>query len=218
MPPALRITGRSSSHFTRVVTIFAHELGLPFELEVVHDLKSQEAALVGGHPALKLPTLHIGDTPLYGTENICRRLLELAGRRSDPRIVLCEHVTDDLACCAQELVWNAMAAQVTLRMGIWIARLPTDNVYFQKARTGLGGALAWLEANLEQVCARLPAERELSMFEVTLFCLVEHLVFLPSVPMEPYPALRAFAHTFGERPSAQRTVFHFDPAPEAPVP
>lgn len=215
MPAALRLTGRSSSHFTRVAAIFAHELGLPFELEVVHDLKGQDVTRFGGHPALKIPTLHLGDTHLFGTENICRKLLELAGRRADPRIVLCEHVTDDLACCAQELVWNAMATQVTLRMGIWIARLPADNVYFEKARTSLNGALAWLEAHLEQVRARLPAERELSMFEVTLFCLVEHLIFLPSVPMEPYPGLRAFASAFGQRPSAQRTVFHFDPAPEA---
>lgn len=215
MPPALRITGRSSSHFTRVVAIFAHELGLPFELEVVHDLKSRDVAVFGGHPALKIPTLHLGDGRLFGTENICRKLLELAGRRGDPRVVLCEHVGDELVCCAQELVWNAMATQVTLRMGIWIARLPPDNVYFEKARTSLCGALAWLEQHVDQALARLPASRELSMFELTLFCLVDHLVFLPSVPMEPYPALRAYAAEFTRRPSAQQTVFRFDPAPEA---
>lgn len=217
-PLALRITGRSSSHFTRVVTMVARELHLDYQLEVVHDLKSRDVAVFGGHPALKIPTLHVGESHLFGTENICRKLLELAGRRGDPRIVLCEHVTDELVCCAQELVWNAMATQVNLRMGIWIARLPADNVYFEKARTSLNGALSWLEANFERARARLPTPRDLSMFEITLFCLVDHLLFLPSVPMEPYPALRGFVAEFGQRPAAQQTGFHFDPAPAVPPP
>lgn len=214
-PLPLRLTGRSSSHFTRVAAMFARELGLEYQLEVVHDLKSRDVEVFGGHPALKIPTLHFGGGHLFGTENICRKLVELAGRRGDPRIVLCEHVSDDLVGCAQELVWNAMATQVTLRMGLWIARLPADNMYFEKAKTSLCGALAWLEAHLEHVRARLPTPRDLSMFEVTLLCLVDHLIFLPSVPMEPYPALRAYASELGQRPAAQQTAFHFDPAPDA---
>lgn len=44
----LRITGRSGSHFTRFAAMFAHELRLPFELDVVPDLSSLDPAAYGG--------------------------------------------------------------------------------------------------------------------------------------------------------------------------
>lgn len=67
-----------------VIAMFAHELGVPFELDVVHDLLSLDPATYGAHPALKIPTLHVGETALFGTENICRKLAEIAGRDRDP--------------------------------------------------------------------------------------------------------------------------------------
>lgn len=209
--PPLRLTGRSSSHFTRVAAMFAHELGLQFELQVVHDLASMDAADYGGNPALKVPTLHVGDGILFGTENICRRLVELAGRAHDRRVVLPEHIRDDLARSAQELVWQTMATQVQLRVGLSVAHLPADNVFFAKATAGMTGALAWLEGHLDRVLGLLPAPRDLSLFEVTLFCLLEHVVFRPTVPLDPYPGLRGFAAAFSGRDSARRTVFRFDP-------
>jgi glutathione S-transferase len=209
----LRLTGRSSSHFTRVAAIFAHELGLPFDLEVVHDLTSVDAATFGGNPALKVPTLHVGGSALFGTENICRKLAELAGRADDPRVVLADHVTDDLLRSAQELVWHAMAAQVQLRVGIALAELPAENLFFAKARAGMTGALAFVEERLDRLLGLLPAPRDVSLFEVTLFCLVEHVAFRPTVPLEAFPRLRGFAAAFGERASARRTTFRFDPLP-----
>ena len=44
--------------------------------------------------------------------------------------------------------------------------------------------------------------------------LLDHIVFLPTVSLAPYPALRAFAQTFGARDSARRTGFRFDGAAE----
>ncbi|HVJ93684.1 MAG TPA: glutathione S-transferase N-terminal domain-containing protein [Labilithrix sp.] len=214
--PALRLTGRSSSHFTRVAAIFAHELGLPFELVVVHDLASVDAATFGGNPALKVPTLHVGTSSVFGTENICRTLVELAGRAGDPRIVLTESIADTVIRSAQELVWSAMSAQVQLRVGLSVAKLPADNVFFVKAAAGLNGALTWLEQHLDDVRSRLPASRDLSLFEVTLFCLLEHIAFLPTISLEPFVRLREFASTFGERASARKTPFRFDPVPSAP--
>lgn len=214
--PDLRLIGRSSSHFTRVAAIFAHELGLPFELSVVHDLTSVDTAAFGGNPALKVPTLHVGTSSVFGTENICRTLVELAGRAGDPRIVLTESIADTVVRSAQELVWSAMSAQVQLRVGLSVANLPADSVFFVKAAAGLTLALTWLEQRLDDVRSRLPASRALSLFEVTLFCLVEHVAFRPTVSIEPFVRLREFASTFGERASARRTPFRFDPAPSAP--
>jgi len=214
----LRLTGRSSSHFTRVAAIFAHELGVPFELQVVHDLASVDASRFGGNPMLKVPTLHVGTSSVFGTENICRALVEHAGRSGDPRIVLAEHITDAVVRSAQELVWSAMLAQVQLRMGITVANLPADNVFFVKAAAGLTGALTWLEERLDDVRGRLPAPRDLSLFEVTLFCLVEHVAFRPTVALDPFPELREFAARFGERAAAARTPFRFDPNPEGETP
>ncbi len=212
--PPLRLTGRSSSHFTRVATIFAQELQIPYEFEVVSDLTSLDAASFGGHPALKIPTLHVGDSVLFGTNNICQRLAEIAGRSQDPRVVLSHQTSSDLVRSAQELVWHAMSAQVQLAVGLQFAKLPADNIFFTKARAGMLGAIAWVEERLDQILEGLPAPRALSTFEVTLFCLAEHLVFRPTLSLDPFPQIRRFAATYALRESAQSTVFRFDPAPQ----
>jgi glutathione S-transferase len=211
--PALRLTGRSGSHFTRVARMVAHELAVPLELDVLHDLLSVDAADFGGHPGLKIPTLHVGDLSVFGTDNICRKLALLAGRADDPRVVLSQHVSSDLVRNAQELVWQAMAAQVELVLGVRVGRLPAESAFFAKARLGLLGSLSWLDARLDRVLAALPAPRDFSVFEVTLCCLIEHIDFRPSVPLDDFPTLREFTRGFAARDSARRTVFCRDPAP-----
>ena len=78
-----------------------------------------------------------------------------------------------------------------------------------KARAGLEGALRWLDAHISQCIAALPP-RGLSVFEVSLFCLVEHLAFRPTVPLGPYPELTGFCARFGSRESARQTAYRFD--------
>lgn len=207
----LKIVGRSSSHYTRVTSMFAHELGLAHELVPVHDMTGVAPTDYGGNPALKLPTLIAPGQCVFGAENVCRRLAELADR--EPRIVWPEEVRANLARNAQELVWHGMGAQVQLVFGTRIAKLPADNVYFTKARLGFEGALRWLDANVDAVLALLPAPRDVSLFEVTLFCLVEHLAFRPTLPMDAFPALLAFARAYGQRPSATATGYRIDPPP-----
>ncbi len=209
----IQLFGRRSSHFTRTAAIFAHELGVPFELLVLHDLKSLDRAQFGGHPAMKLPVLRVGDETLWGTENICRRFAELAGRATDSRLVWPETLRDVRTRNAQEITWHAMSAQVQLVLGIALNRLPADNGFFVKLAMGLAGSLAWLDEHLAPVLAALPPERQLSLLEVTIFCLTTHLEFRPTVPLEPYPNLRRFAEVFGQRPSAQQTTYLFDPRP-----
>jgi glutathione S-transferase len=212
----LRLTGRSSSHFTRVVRMFAHELGVPLELAVARDLTSLDAAAYGGHPALKVPTLHTAEGSVFGTDNICRTLAELAGRAHDPRVVLSEQVDSTLVRNGQELIWNSMAAQVQLRLSALGAALPAEALLLAKAKAGMTGALAWLDERCEQLLALLPDPRDVSVFEISLFCLIRHLEFCQTVQFNVFPRLRDFANTFGERDSARSTPFHFDSIAEPP--
>ena len=214
-PRPRKLIGRESSHFTRVTRIFADELGVPLALSPVYDLKSTESATFGGNPARKVPALVEGQGDdaeiLVGTENICRRLAELSTRNL--RIVWPEELKSTVSRNAQELVWHAMAAQVQIAFGTMVNELPAENLYFVKGRAGLEGSLAWLDEHLAPALKALPKGRDLSLFEITLFCLLEHLPFRGTVSTHPYLRLRAFAAEIGQRDSAKRTPYRFDVAP-----
>jgi glutathione S-transferase len=207
----IELIGRSSSHFTRVTQIFALELGVDYRLVPVFDITATDSSLFAGNPALKIPTLRRDGALLFGTENICRALAELAPTRK--RIVWPEQLTSNVSRKAHELLLHTMAAQVQFAIGTLVSKLPADHPYFTKIRAGFEGALGWLDANLDAALAALPADRELSFFEPALFCLIEHLPFRGTLPVEPYPQLARFAKQFGARPSAQRTAYRFDQAP-----
>lgn len=206
---AFRLYGRSSSHYTRLTRIFALEAGV--EVDHAHTpLTSLEAEAYGGHPALKLPVLHVGAEHVYGAENICRRLV-----RSSPRglnVVWPETLQGADFTNAQELVWGAMQAQVQLVLGLQVAGLPADSPYFIKTRAGLHGALDWLDGRIEEILAKLP-ERDISLLETSLYCLVEHLVFRNSVEPAGYCRLMNFCAVFGRRASAQATPYRVDSLP-----
>lgn len=208
---AVRIIGRSSSHFTRVALIFAHELGVPFELVPIYDLTVVDPAVYAGNPALKLPTLERAGSQVFGAENICRALVDLSDGKK--RVVWPEELRADVSRNAQEMVWHCMAAQVQLIFGTVVGKLPADNVYFAKGRTGFEGALRWLDNNLADALSALPSPRDVSLFEVTLFCLLEHLGFRGTLPIEPYPALARFAQEYASRPAAKLTAYRIDVPP-----
>lgn len=209
---SVELVGRSSSHYTRVARLFADELRVPVQLVVVRELTSLAPRDYGGNPALKMPTLRRDGASVFGAENVCRVLAELA----DPprRIVWPEQLRQDVSRNAQEMVWHAMSAQVQLVLGANASRLPADDPCFAKGRRGLEGALGWLEEHLDAALGALPSARDLSLFEATLFCLVEHLPFRATVPVDPTSSLARFAATFALRPSAERTRYRFD----APLP
>jgi glutathione S-transferase len=212
---ALRIIGRRSSLFTRVALMFAEELGTTYELDPVWDMTVDDPALYGGNPALKLPSLRRGESLLFGAQNICRAFAEISGPTL--RILWPEQLRDDLYRNAQELVWHAMGAQVQLAFGTIVAKLPAENVYFAKSRAGLDNSLHWLDRHATQIIGSLPA-RDISLLEVSLFCLLEHLVFRATLPVAPYPALVRFSDEFAARPSAQRTRYRFDAPASGPTP
>ena len=213
MTQPLQLIGRSSSHFTRVALIFAHQLEVPLELVQVQDLTSVDPTGYAGNPAMKIPTLRRGDSLLFGTENICRALAEMA--TVPRRIVWPDELRTDLARSAQELVWHGMAAQVQLIIGVLLEKLPADGVFFSKCRLGFESALRWLDDHLADVLATLPTPRDLSLFEVTLFCLMDHMVFRRTVPTAPYPNLLAFAASYASLPGAQHTPYRMPPPPTA---
>jgi len=211
----MQIVGRSSSHFTRMPLMFAHELGVPFEFAPVYDMTSMDSDIYAGNPALKLPILRTQNSSLFGAQNICRALVEMAGSRK--RIVWPEELRDNLSRNAQELVWHGMSAQVQVAFGTIVCKLPGENTYFVKARSGLERSLGWLDENLGSALRMLPLQRDLSVFEVSLFCLVDHLTFRRTVDIAPFSALVRFIEEFGMRPSARHTAYRFDIPPAAPA-
>jgi glutathione S-transferase len=207
----LQIIGRRSSHFTRLTRIFAEELNVPYEIVPIHDMAARNPEVYADNPALKLPILRTQGSVLFGAENICRALAELA-EKSD-QITWPEQLRDTISRNAQELVWHCMTAQVQIVFGSVIAKLPAENIYFEKARAGFEGALTWLDANLADALRALPQSRRLSLFEASLFCVIDHLHFRATIAVEKYSALASFTREFAIRPCAQSTRYEFDTPP-----
>ena len=208
------IHGRQSSHYTRLVRLFAHELDVPVALAPIHALLSVDPATFAGNPALKLPALRDGDAVVWGSANACRWL----ARRSvagEAGVAWPEDATSPLAMNAHELVAHAMAAQVEVVFHEIVSQRPPDDAS-RKRRASLEATLDWLDAHLADVRTALPP-RPVRWFEFALFALLGHLPFRnPTVTLDRRPALRAFAEEFGARPSALATPYVYDPPPPAP--
>lgn len=203
--PPVQIIGRTGSLFTRVALIFAEEAGVEYELIRLNDLIATDLASYSGNPTLRIPVLRVSDQVLFGTQNICRML---AGRSTRPlHIIWPENLTGVLLMNTQEVIWQSMLTQVQLLMVMDYGKPFKDNQFVTKALTGFEGSLQWLDRNVTEIIAALPQDRTVSMLEVGLYCLVEHLQFGPTVPIEQHSSLLTFARTFGMRTSAQRTAF-----------
>ena len=202
------IFGRSSSHFTRVTRVFAEELQVPYKLEVVRDLLSTNPSDYGDNPALKVPVLKTGDATWFGALNICRELSHQS--RSGARVVWPEDLATPLLANAQELIVHAMSAEVGLIMHKAAGGDARSNDQRKLVR-GLLQALSWLDHHVEDAINDLAPERDLSYLEVTLYCLLEHLEFREVAKTNDYPSLRSFATAFGQRESAKKTTYRFDP-------
>lgn len=203
----MRLYGRSSSHFTRVARLFAAEAEVAIEFVPVRDLMSLNPDDYGGHPALKLPTLHTEAGLWFGSLPICRELVACSDTHL--HVLWPEDLTRPVAANAQELVLTAMGTGVSLILGKTTG-VPADNAHQAKLRASLLGAMEWLELNAGRAIATLAPDRDLSYLEVTLFCLVEHLAFREVLALDDYPELVAFAQRFGARSSAKATAYRFD--------
>lgn len=195
--------GRSSSHFTRVVRLFALELQVHHTFHPVLDLTSLDAATYAGNPALKIPVLVDEHGPLFGAENICRELLRRGGQRG-AGVVLRAHSPNRALANAEELTLHVMSSGVSLVMsGIAGA----GHLAPPKVVPSLHNGLRHLN---ETLSAALPSDRRLSFFEVTLFCALTHLRFREVTDCAAFPYFFEFCASFGERESAQATLYRFD--------
>jgi glutathione S-transferase len=212
----IEIVGRQSSHYTRQVRLLAHELGVEYVLLPIHDLMSEDPAVFAGNPALKLPALRQGDTVVWGSLNACRWL---AGQTDGgpARVFWPEQAGSALLMNAHEVQAHAMAAQVEVVFHEIVSKRPPDAAS-RKRRASLLQCLAWLDHHLPEIHAELPASR-IAIFELGLFCLLEHLPFRNPIDLSAMPHLTTFASAFGARPSAQATPYRFDSSPpEATAP
>ena len=203
----MQLHGRSSSHFTRIARIFAAETEVAVEFVPIRDLLSENPDDFGGHPALKLPTLHTEAGTWFGSLPICRELVACSDLSLE--ILWPEDLTRPVAANAQELVTTAMGSEVGLIMGK-ATGVAADNGHLAKQRASLLGAMQWLELNAGRALATLTPDRDLSFLEVSLFCLLEHLEFREVLRLDTYPELRAFAQRFAARSSAKATTYQFD--------
>lgn len=203
----LEIIGRQSSHYTRQVRLLAHELGIEYTLQPIHDLMSEDPAVFAGNPALKLPALRQGDTVIWGS---------LMARQADDgvaRVFWPEQAASALAMNAHEVLAHAIAAQVEVVFHEIVSKRPPDPAS-RKRRTSLVESLAWLDRHWDGIRAELPPTK-IAIFDLGLFCLLEHLPFRNPIDLSSMPRLTAFAAAFAARPSAQATPYRFDaPPPE----
>jgi glutathione S-transferase len=206
MADAWTLIGRSSSHYTRVVRIAAEEIGTIYRLEPIHDFTTESPAVFGGNPALKMPVLRRDKLVVYGTLNICRTL---ANERGAHDLFFWPEMARSVALMnAHELLAHAMAAEVDIVMHEYVARRPADAVS-RKRRKSLLNCLRWLDQNLEELRTELPPN-QLSIFEISLYCLVTHLPFRNPTDLSGAPTLVQFERSFGERRSTQATPYQFD--------
>ncbi len=204
MTQTLELFGRTGSHYTRLVRMFAHDAGLTYAFRDIPDMTVLEPSAYGGHPGLKLPVLVVDGQPLFGAENICRWLSENA--RTPKLVVWTEDVPSPELSNGQELVWSSMSAQVQIMMATRVFGVEREHPYVAKSREGLLGCLGWLDHQLEALLAYLPT-RDASLFEHSLFCLIGHLQFRSSVELGGFSRLLAFHDLHSRLDSAKTTPF-----------
>lgn len=197
----LSIVGRSSSHFTRVARIFAHELNVEHAFVPVADLGSRDVGQYAGNPALKIPVLQTPEGPWFGALNVSREL----ARRAAPaqRILWPEQLQDRMAANAHELIVQGMSTEVSLIMQ---GAIDPSSKPFES----LVNSLRWLEEKLPGVVTSVAKPDTLSTLEVMAYCFVTHLAFRSVLDVSPYRSLLEFCDAFGRRASAQATAYRFD--------
>lgn len=202
------IVGRSSSHFTRVARLFAHELGVRYEFRPVFDLTSLSPADYVGNPALKIPVLVDEKGSLFGCENVCRELAVRSGKRESA--VLRGDSRSRVVANAEELTHHVMSSEVVLIM----AKMAGDaRLAGPKVARSIDNCLRALDTGLDDVLAALPPSRTISFFEAALFAVVTHLPWREIMDVTPYARLAEFCRAFGDRESARATEYRFDAQP-----
>ncbi len=200
---ATLIIGRSSSHFTRIVRIFAIEMDIDHAFQIVRDLTSNDVVNYAGNPALKVPVLQNTRGSWFGALPICRELQRQSSRSLN--ILWPEQCRDSVQSNAQELVLQAMATEVNLIM----ANLSGNTLATSsKLQTSLRAMMSWLDEHSTDALTLPP--HDLSFFEISLFCLLEHLEFRQILDVSGYVQLMTFRQQYAQRAACMATAFKYD--------
>jgi len=196
-----------------VARIFALELGVPHRFAPVFDLTTLDQGAYGDNPALKIPVWVDDEGPLFGTLNICRLVADRSTQRH--RVALPGDLGDRTLVNVEEMLVHAMNADV-----IWLTGLMVDPTRppLPQVKASLENALGFLDARIDDVMSRLPAERRLSFVEVGLYCLITHLPFRKILDPAPYTRLTAFAAAFEGHEAVRATTYAFDAPARPPDP
>jgi len=186
--------------------MFASELQVEHAFRPVFDLNALDPNAYGDNPALKLPVWVDEQGPLFGAENICRELRRRSGVPLN-RVLMRGELPSRALANAEELTLHVMSAEVSLIM----AKVAGDgHLAPPKVAPSLHNCLRYLDRELGASLAALPADRQLSFFEVSLFCVVTHLEFRDVADTSPFRQLQDFCRRFGERASAKATSYRYD--------
>ena len=203
------IIGRRSSHFTRLVLIVAHELGVEYSYMHVVDLMALDTKSYGDHPGLRLPTLKFDGEAVFGAVNICRILAKIMKRENDV-VWPDEGDASILLTNMYEITMQTMASQVSLVIAVEVSKLDPASAFVTKLRVGMAGMLEWLDTRLVEYQAQLPGDRLISITEAALYCVYEHIRCRNTSELTAYPNLARFVTEFGQRTSAKQTPYRFD--------
>ncbi len=186
----IRLHGTPRSHFTRVVRILCHELGLEVEEVDIGNAGTSEA--FGGNPLMQVPVLVDGERAVWSSHDICRYLVERQG--ADPLGI---ESLDWQRRNLVSVIHGVMSAEVRLILAERCGMDTTGGV-FDKARETLRRGLAWIDERIEgEVGLTYPAVCAVAMWD--------HLLFYGNAERAEAPRLARVVERLGEHASVVNT-------------
>lgn len=186
----LEIHGTPRSHFTRIVRILCHELGLEHRLRDVGNVGEPEP--FGGNPLMSVPVLLDGDRTIWDSREICRYLVESRGR--DPLGV---ERLDWAQRNVVSVIHGVMGAEVRLILAERCGMAVSGPV-FDKSREAIRRGLGWLEAHLVE-------DAELTYPAVCAVAMWDHLLLYGKAERREAPRVDRWVARYGDRPSVAST-------------
>lgn len=182
--------GTPRSHFTRVVRITAHELGLELEWVDVGNVATAEA--FADNPLMQVPVLVDGDRTVWDSHDICRYLVE----REDADPLGMESL-DWSRRNLVSVIRGVMSAEVRLILAER-SGMSTTGPMFDKARETIRRGLRWIDARIE-------GEVGLSYPAVCAVAMWDHLLLYDNAERGEAPRIDAVAMRLGAHDSVART-------------
>lgn len=190
MPYALFGTPRS--HFTRVVRMVAHELGLSVPLVDVGDVG--QLVPFAGNPLMTVPVLEHEGARIWDTHHVCRYLVEQAGR--DPLGV---ESLDVEGRNTLAVIFGVMGAEVRLILAAR-AGVPAEGRPFDKVRATVKAGLGFLDARVDE------DRRDLDYLAVATVAMWEHLLLFRNAVEADAPRIDRWVRALSAHAAVRETA------------